>query len=87
MMFNSLDAFGLHSSLAERDVCEQDDIHQQGVDDGGNGHGVVVEDKGAGGKGYALGCILHTDFYDYRALLGDMEFHGSAKKATGRHGC
>ena len=61
---------GLFPALYDNtDVGEQNDVHHQRIDDGGNGDDTIVEDKWAGGYGYGLCCVLHAHLDDDCALL------------------
>ena len=56
-------------SLGEAYVDEEDDVHHEGIDDGGDGDDLVVEDEGTARHGDGLGCVLHADLDDQGATL------------------
>ena len=74
------------SPVDDAHVGQQDHVHHQGVDDGGDGHAPVVEDKGAGGHGDGLGCVLHAHLDNDGALLLCTQAEDVAEQSRPRGG-
>ena len=68
------------------DVCQQDDIHHQGIDNGGNSHNVVIKHKGTTGNGDGLSSILHTDLNHYGTLFLTRQTHQPRQHDARQHG-
>ena len=56
-------------------IDEEDNVHHQGIDDGGNGNNLIVEDKGTTCHGDGLCGILHPYLYDNGTLFPSCEVH------------
>ena len=67
------------------DIGQQDDIHHQGIDNGRNGHDIVVKHKRTAGNGNSLGSILHTDFNDDGTLLLLRQVHQPRQQEARQH--
>ena len=68
------------------DVEEQEHVHHQGIDDGGDGDDLVGKDEGAASDGDGLGSVLHADFDDDGAAFGSREAKKEGKKCAATHG-
>ena len=87
-MIAMADQLAGHAALShfrDADVGEENEVHHQGIDDGGDGDDLVMEDEGAAGDGDSLCGVLHADLDDEGASFPDSQFQEPCKQcaATG----
>ena len=84
IFFSFIPSFPI-SPTQNANVSQQNYIHQQGIDDGGNGDNVVVEDERTTRHGDGLCGVLHSDFDDDGATLATRQSHQPRKQYATHH--